>query len=465
MTALSWHHRPFLALLRLAWPASVSMVSFSIMTMVDTLLVGRLGTAELAGVGLAGTTAFVLLCFSFGLLQGAKTLVAQAMGAGRRDAVIGYVGVALCTAVALGVLTTVAGELASLVIGRMTSTVAAGAAARTYLRIRALAAPVVLVQVALREVRQAQGDVRSPMVATVAANLVNMALAVTLIFRFGWGVAGAAIATIVAHCVEAGVLVVVQRVLGGLGIGCFTYGHILELARVGIPTAFQFMLEVGAFATLTVAVSTFSELDMAGHQIALQIVHFSFLPCVAVGEAASILCGQAVGANRDDLVRSIARRGASVAAGYAAICSTAMLMFGHAIVGMFTLDAVVAAVAYRLLQLAALFGIVDAVNIVARCVLRGTGDVRFAAVVGVVISWLATPLFAWGLGHGLRLGAFGGWLGIFVEVVVSSALLASRVERLGWIVAARSSRTRLEALPWTPDPQSTSDATMVVGSS
>ncbi len=364
----------------------------------------------------------------------------------------------------LGVLTTLAGELVSLWIGRMTSTAAAAAAARTYIRIRALAAPVVLVQVALREVRQAQGDVRWPMIATVTANLVNMALAMTLIFRLGWGVAGAAFATVVAHGVEATVLFVVQRVSGGLGIHRVRYGHVVELARVGIPTAFQFMLEVGAFATLTVAVSTFSELDMAGHQIALQIVHFSFLPCVAVGEAASILCGQAVGANRDDLVRYVARRGACVAAGYAAVCSIVMLAFGHTLVGMFTPDVVVATVANRLLHLAALFGIVDAVNIVARCVLRGTGDVRFAAVVGVVISWLATPLFAWGLGHGLRLGAFGGWVGILVEIVVSATLLVARVERQGWVMAARSSRTRLDALQWTPGTGSASDAPMMVGS-
>jgi len=407
----------------------------------------------------------MLLCFSFGLLQAGKTLVAQAIGAGRRDAVVAYVGVALCTACALGVLTTISGEFVSLVIGRMTSSVAAGASAGTYLRIRAIAAPMVLVQVALREVRQGQGDVRSPMVATVTANVVNIVLALTFIFRFRLGVAGAASAAVIAHGVEASILLIVQTYSGGLGIHSFTHAYILEFYRIGIPTACQFMLEVGAFATLTIAVSTFSEIDMAGHQIALQIVHFSFLPCVAVGEAASILCGQAVGANRDDLVRSVARHAASVAGCYAGFCSIVMLVFGHAFIRAFTPDGSVAAVACRLLQLASLFGIIDAVNIVARCVLRGTGDVKFAAVVGVIISWLATPLFAWGLGHGLRLGAFGGWLGILVEVVVSATLLVTRVERQGWISAAQSARSRLAGLAWSGGDASARDQGLPIGSS
>ena len=65
---LAWKERPLRELIRLAWSIAVSTVSYSVMTVVDTLLVGHIGRAELAGVGLGGISAFVLLCFSFGLL-------------------------------------------------------------------------------------------------------------------------------------------------------------------------------------------------------------------------------------------------------------------------------------------------------------------------------------------------------------------------------------------------------------
>jgi MATE family multidrug resistance protein len=447
MRSLAWIDHPFRALLRLTWPIAVSSLSFSVMTVVDTLLVGRLGTPELAGVGLAGTVAFVLLCFSFGLLQGAKTLTAHATGGGRSDAVLAYVGAALSTGIVLGFLTTVGGEIAAPFIGRLAASEPAGRAATTYLQIRTLAAPLVLAHAALRETRQAQGDVRSPMVATVAANVVNVGLAVLFIFGLRWGVAGAALAAVVAHGVECGVLVAAQLWAGGLGLRAVRRSHMVQLARMGLPTALQFMLEVGSFGMLTLAIAGYSETDMAGHQIALQIAHFSFMPCVAVGEAAAVLAGQAIGADHDDLVRHISRRATALAVGHAFGCSIVMVVFGRMLAGQFTKDGAVVAIAVQLLRLAAIFGVFDAANIVARCVLRGTGDVRFAAWIGTAVAWVSTPTLAWGLGRGLRLGAWGGWLGLLMQILVSTAIFVVRVERRGWTPAARAARAGLRNLP------------------
>jgi MATE family multidrug resistance protein len=458
---LSWHGRPFGELIRLAWPIAIATLSFTIMTLVDTLIVGRLGTAELAGVGLGGTAIFFLLCFSLGLLQGAKVLVSQAVGAGRRDEVLQYVAVALAAAFLLGLATVGLSELVAQGIAKLAATEAAGRAARTYLGIRALGAPVVLVQVALREILQAQGNARAPMVATVAANVANLVLALAFVFGLDMGVAGAASATLVASVVEVAVVIRVQRSLGGFGLSpacvrpgaiarlralrerAFEPSHWRQLLRVGLPTGLQFVFEMGSFAMLTLAVATFSEVDMAAHQIALQVVHFSFMPCLAVGEAASVLAGQAVGADRDDLVRHVGRRAAGLAIVYAGLCSCVFLFAGRFVAVRFIADAAVIGLAVRLLFVAGLFGLFDALNIVARGVLRGAGDVRYASVVGVTVAWLCTPTLAWGLGHGLGMGALGGWLGIAAEVFATAALFGLRVERLGWADAAARARAKL----------------------
>ncbi len=489
---LIWSAHPFRELVRLAWPIAVATLSFTVMTLVDTLIVARLGTAELAGVGLGGTAIFFVFCFSFGLLQGAKVLVSQAIGAGRRDEVLRHVAVAITAALALGVLTVGVAELIAQAVAGMAATKAAGEAANTYMRIRALGAPIVLVQVALREVLQGQGNSRAPMVGTVAANVVNVALALVFVFVLHLGVAGAAAATLVAHAVEASVVLYAQRRLGGFGIlparseappgetnrtqryvnvlhavrdRALSGPHWRQLLRVGLPTGLQFLLEVGSFATLTLAVATFSEVDMAAHQIALQLVHFSFMPCVALGEAASILAGQAVGADRDDLVSHVGRRSAILAVVYAGLCSCVFLFAGRFVAGRFISDPAVVALATRLLFVAGTFGLFDALNIVARSVLRGTGDVRFAATVGVTVAWVCTPTLAWSLGHGLGMGALGGWIGIAAEVLVTAVLFTVRVERQGWAKAAAAARLELHqsqkeaaaSTPhcpetWTPEP-------------
>jgi len=441
---LDWTLHPFRALLRLAWPIAVSTVSYSVMTIVDTLLIGHVGRAELAGVGLGGISAFVLLCFSFGLLQGAKILVSQSIGARRHDRAQAYLGAAVVSAVAIGVVTALVGQLVAGFVGRLAATEAAGRAAETYLRIRILGAPIALFFAALREVRYAHGDARSPMIASVSAQVVNITLAYIFIFLLQRGVAGAATATIMAHLVEASVLTLRQRP-HGFGWRVVRREHFADLFRVGLPTGLQFALEVGSFATLSLIISLWSEVDMASHQITIQVIHLSFLPAMAVAEAGSVLSGQAVGAGAYALVLRVAHLALRVVAIEAAFFTLVFAFFARPIASAFTADPAVIATTATLLHVAAVFQIFDAANIVARCALRGSGDVRYAAVVGVVTAWLCTPTFAWVLGHHLRLGAFGGWLGLCVEIVISSAVLWTRLEKRGWLPIAQLSRARLLA--------------------
>jgi MATE family, multidrug efflux pump len=429
----------------LSWPITLSTISYSLMTLVDTLLVGRLGAPQLAGVALGGTAAFTLLCFSFGLLRGVKTLVAQAVGAERHEEIGRYLGAALIAAAVIGAVTTALGQLEGLAVQAIAATPAEGAAAATYLRIRILAAPLALIYVALREVRYAQGDARTPMMATVAANVVNIALAYLFIFRLGHGVAGAAWATVIAQTVEAGIAALVQHLRGwrlhGMGAR-----HLGQLWHIGWPTGVQFTLEVGAFAILTGLIAGLSEVQMAAHQIALQVIQFSFLPAFAVAEAASVLAGQAVGANRDDLVLRLSHLSLAIVGAYTGLCTLVLAVAAPVIVGGFSADAALAGQAVRLLYVAAVFQVGDGANIVARAILRGAGDVRFAAVVGVTTSWLFTPPLTWILGYRLHMGAFGGWLGFIAEIFTGAAILWYRLQRLGFTAAADDARARLRAI-------------------
>jgi MATE family, multidrug efflux pump len=444
METLAWERRPVRELLRLSWPITLSTLSYSLMTLVDTLLVGGLGAAQLAGVGLGGTAAFALMCFSFGLLRGVKTLVSQAVGAGKREEIGRYLAAALCAAGAISVVTLLLGQLLAEVVAHISATADAGAAARTYLRLRILGSPSALMFVALREVRYAQGDAQSPMRASVVANLVNIALAYTFVFHFGWGVAGAGVATAIAQTVELGGLALDGRRQGYVLRG-MTRRHLRELWKVGWPTGLQFTLEIGAFSILAALVAALSEVQMAAHQIALQVIHFSFLPAFAVAEAASVLAGQAVGANRDAMVTRVARVGMALSGAYTALWTLAFAFAAPLIVAGFRAGPEVASVAVRLLHVAAIFQMFDGANIVARAVLRGTGDVRFAAWVGVLTSWAFTPPLTWLLGYRLGMGAFGGWVGLLAEIVCGAAVLWWRLERRTWAAAAREARARLAA--------------------
>jgi hypothetical protein len=114
---------------------------------------------------------------------------------------------------------------------------------------------------------------------------------------------------------------------------------------------------------------------------------------------------------------------------YTSFCTLVLAFGSRVIVSLFTPDHAVLATAVALLHVAAVFQVLDAANVVARGALRGAGDVRYSAVVGVATSWLCTPPLAWALGYRMRLGALGGWLGLCLEIIVGAAILWWRLER------------------------------------
>lgn len=434
-----WAQRPTSALIRLAWPIAVSMLSISVMTLVDTLFVGWVGRGALAGVGLAGTVMFLTLCFPLGVLTGAKVLVSQAVGAERTDEIKPLMAGAMFWAITIGVSIVLVGNIALRWLPSLTSTPDAGQAAYTYAMIRLWAAPILLFGVSIRESRYGTGDARSPMVAAMVANVVNIALDYLLIFRAGMGVAGAAYATVIAQTAEASILIAVQA-RHGFPKHLPSARHIAAVWRMGLPGGLQWLLEMGAFATLAVMISVLSDVQMAAHQIALQVIHFSFLPSVAISESASVLCGQAIGARRPDLVRPVARRAFAVSGTYMALWSLVLVFGGRTIAMAFSDDPLLIEAVVRLFMIAAVFQVFDAANMSARGALRGTGDVRFAAAFAVMFSWGFTPPLMWLLGYRMGLGAAGGWIGLCFEIALGAGVFWWRVEREGWRPASEAAR-------------------------
>lgn len=438
--ALRWVDAPLRELLALAAPIAASMVSYSLMTLVDTLFVAGLGPSALAAVGLGGITSFTLVCLPFGVMGGVRILVSQADGGGRRDQAGAFLGAGLLLAAGLGLLAALAGQLAALAMPLASATAAAGEGAAAYVAIRAFGAPFHVVFAALREHRHGLGQTRLPMVATVVANVVNVALDWLMIVVLGLGVEGAAWATVAATAVQP----LVMLAGGPLGLRRPTARQVRAVWRLGAPSGLQFVLEVGAFEAVALMIAAYGERDMAAHHIAVQVIHFGFLPIVALGDAVSVLAGQAVGAGRQGEVRTAARAALVAGGSYAGLCTAVFALFAPLIVRGFTADSDLAALATRLLYVAAVFQIFDAANMVARGTLRGAGDVQYTAVLGIILSWASTPPLTWLLAYGLDLGALGGWLALCGEIGLGAALFWRRLLGRGWHEAAE--RSRAEAM-------------------
>jgi MATE family multidrug resistance protein len=436
----------FRELVALAWPITVSTLSFTVMTVVDTAFVGRLGPASLAGVGLGGIALWTVICFGFGLLRAVKVLVSQGIGAGEGEGVLPFLGAGVYAALLLSALALAVGVPVAHYLPRFSASAEAGRVAYTYMSIRLLGAPIVLLSCAIREARYGFGDSRSPMYAALFTNFLHIPLNYALIFSAGLGITGAAYATLFVQLIELVWMLAIQ-VKQGLGLGSTRFKHVLDVLRIGVPTGSEFLLGLAAFSALVLLIARMSEVDLAAHQVALQILHFAFMPAVSIGEAASVLAGQAVGAGDDRRVLYIAKNALILALCYAGFCATLFLVCAVPLLTLFTNDAHVQLVGVHLLYVAAGFQLFDASNIVARSVLRGTGDVRVPAVIAICSSWAFVPSLTWFLGMRHGLGAVGGWLALTVDITFGATVFWWRLRRGLWLSAARESRARLARDP------------------
>ena len=267
-----------------------------------------------------------------------------------------------------------------------------------------------------------------------------------MIFTAGLGIAGAAYATLFVQVIELGWMLAIQA-KEGLGLRATRLKHVLDVFRIGVPTGSEFLLGVAAFSALVLLIARMGETDLAAHQVALQVLHFAFMPAVSIGEAASVLAGQAVGANEDQRVLRVAKNALGLACAYALFCALVFVLGAVPLMRLFTTDEHVQRVGVHLLYVAAGFQIFDAANIVARSVLRGTGDVRVPAILAICSSWCFVPALTWFWGIHQGLGAMGGWLALTVDICFGALLFWWRLGRGTWHVAARQSRERLAREP------------------
>jgi len=432
------HRRQLDELIRLAWPIAVSMVSFSTMSLVDTLFVGRISATAIAGVGLASLLAFTLGCFTVGLLRAIKILVAQAVGAGRRDSVWRFFGAGLVWAGALGALAVIAGQGVRWALPLLAADGATAHEASAYFSVRLWALPLWGWYIATRELSYGLGNSRAPMVASLVANASNGVLDYVFILGLDLGSAGAAWASLLAQGIELGLLWV--ALAPPLRSALPQRRHLREVWRLGLPTGLQFVVEVGSFTLMGLIIAGISKVELAGHQIALHALHLSFLPASAIGEAGAVLVGRSVGGGRFDEVPTIARVTLLTASVYTAGFTLVILATASALGSWFTDDLRVAAVTSVLLFFAASFQIVDGAAIVAGALLRGIGDVRFVAVTSVVVAWLFIPTGAFVLGYNAGMGALGAWIGIALDIGVICVLLWARLAGGRWMPAAERTR-------------------------
>jgi putative MATE family efflux protein len=400
-------------ILQLALPALGALAAEPLYLLVDTAIVGHLGTPQLAALALATTIlgGAVVLC-NF-LTYGTTAQAARLLGAGKEEQAGALAAQALWLALALGLLLgALAATLAAPLIGVMGGRGHVAALAVTYLRLSAIGLPAALVALAGQGYLRGAGDLRTPLWIVVLAQGANVVLELAFVYGLGLGLAGSAWGTVLAQLGMGGAFAL-PLLRAPAASRRLDLARMRPLLRIGGDIFVRTAALLGSFTVASAVLARIGSASLGAHQVAFQLFIFLALVLDAIAIAAQVLVGRMLGAGDARGARDAARRmiGWSLVVGLA---FAALLLAGsRAIPRVFTDDPRVLAQAREMWPLFALMQPAAAVVFALDGILIGAGDTRYlkwsmlgAAAVYVPVCLLALR-FDWGI-----VGVWGGLVGL-----------------------------------------------------
>ncbi|WP_395660020.1 MATE family efflux transporter [Nocardioides sp.] len=388
-------------IVRLAVPAFLALVAEPLFLLADAAIVGHLGVAQLAGLGIAAVVLQTAVGLCVFLAYGTTASVARHLGAGDLRGAIAQGVDGIWLAVAIGSVVTVLGVVLA---GPLTHLFGASPEvtdpATTYLRIAFLGTVPLLVMLAATGVLRGLQDTRTPLAVAVGGNVVNVGLNLVLVYPVGLGIAGSALGSVLAQLVSAAVFVlVVVRAARRHGAPLRPdVPGVRAAGRAGVPLVVRTLTLRAGLLVTTYAVTLAATgprqqaVDLATHQLAMSLWTFLAFVLDAIAIAAQAITGRSLGAGDVAGTRELTARMIRWGVVSGVVTGALLAVTSPVLGGLFTDDAAVQDLLVPVLLVAALAQPVAGVVFVLDGVLIGAGDGRYLAKAGVVTLVAYVPV-------------------------------------------------------------------------
>ena len=415
--------KPLKLIVSFALPLMVGNIFQQLYTVVDTMIVGKaLGVDALAALGATDWLYWMMLGMVQGIAQGFGIMMAREFGAKQYDSLRRTVGCSTSLSAICAVVLLILGQAVARPVLQMLQTPDAILGdSLLYLRIMILGLPIVMFYNLLACILRSLGDGQTPLSAMIVAALTNIALDLLFVLVFHWGIAGAAVATLIAQLISGLYCLHHIRKIQFLSMDRENFGWKLSLSGrllgLGFPMAFQNMIIAIGGMIIQMVVNGYGVSFIAGFTASNKLYGILEIAATSYGYAMITYVGQNLGAGKIDRIRQGMRWATTVALGTSAVIAGVMLVFGEWIVGAFisgTPEEILEAtrVGYTYLSVMSICLPVLYVLHVTRSAVQGLGNTVLPMVSGIAEFIMRT-------GGVLLLPAILGENGIFIAEILA----------------------------------------------
>ncbi|HDZ05555.1 hypothetical protein LCGC14_0067410 [marine sediment metagenome] len=436
--------------IKLSVPVILGMLGHTFVQLADNIMVGQLGTAELAAVSLGNSFVFIAMSLGIGFSTAITPLVAEADGAGHKEHAKSALkhGLVLCTVLGLTLFGLIL--LAKPIMYAMKQPIEVVDLALPYLDLVAFSLVPLIIFQAFKQFSEGLSQTKYPMYATIAANVINILLNYLLIFgNFGFpemGIVGAAIGTLVSRIFMVFYLWFILKTkekfkyyVTGFNFAKIEKTVIKKIIELGFPSSLQMFFEVGIFTSAVWLSGVLGKNAQAANQIALNLSSMTFMFGMGLGIAAMIRVGNQKGLTNFKELRRIAQS-IFLLTFFLEIIFAALFLIGRHWFPSLYLDiddmtnfadnTEVLVIAAELLLVAAFFQISDGIQVVVLGALRGLQDVKIPTVITFISYWLIGFPISYYLCLHTDLKSTGIWIGLLTGLTASAIMLYLRFNYL-----------------------------------
>jgi len=426
------------------------MLGHTFVSFVDNIMVGQLGTAELAAVSLGNSFMFIAMSLGIGFSTAITPLIAEADSSNNFDQAKSTFkhGLFLCTVLGISLFLMV--FFAKPLMYLMNQPEEVVQLAIPYLDLVAFSLIPLIIFQALKQFSDGMSMTRYPMYATILANLINVGLNYVLIFgHFGFpemGIVGAAYGTLASRIIMVGYLwwLLARRkrtkmLVTNIKIFVLDTLMLKKIIGLGMPSAMQMFFEVGIFTAAIWLSGLLGKNPQAANQIALNLSSMTFMIAMGLSVAAMVRVGNQKGLMKFRELRRIAFSIFLLGTLLAIFFGTIFFLFHQQLPMIYVdmNDAVnyidnmeVVSIAAKLLFAAAIFQISDSIQVIVLGALRGLQDVKIPTLITFIAYWAIGFPISYFLGKEDMYGSFGIWLGLLAGLTTAAILLYIRFNYL-----------------------------------